>query len=64
MLPYPTAVLPGKDEFKIFQHYMYFSSDRAAAGLLSDSLIALVKPAIVPTLAPILLSERVIGIIR
>ena len=33
MLPYPTVVLPGKDEFKIFQHYMYFSSDRAAAGL-------------------------------
>ena len=22
-----------KDEFKIFQHYKYFSSDRAAAGL-------------------------------
>ena len=33
MLPCPTMVLPGKDEFKIFQHYMYFSSDRAAAGL-------------------------------
>ena len=32
-LPCPTVVLPGKDEFKIFQHYMYFSSDRAAAGL-------------------------------
>ena len=27
------VVLPGKDEFKIFKHYMYFSSDRAAAGL-------------------------------
>ena len=23
----------GKDKFKIFQHYMYFSSDRAAGGL-------------------------------
>ena len=33
MLPCPTVVLPGKDEFKIFQHYMYFSSNRAAAGL-------------------------------
>ena len=35
ILPCPTVVLPGKDEFKIFQHYtgMYFSSDRAAAGL-------------------------------
>ena len=33
MLPYPTVVLPGKDEFKIFQHYVYFSSKRAAAGL-------------------------------
>ena len=33
MLPYPTLVLSGKDEFKIFQHYMYFSSDKAAAGL-------------------------------
>ena len=33
MLPCPTVVLSGKDEFKIFQHYMYFSSDRAAAGL-------------------------------
>ena len=29
----PIVVLPGKDEFKIFQHYMNFSSDRAAAGL-------------------------------
>ena len=33
MLPCPTVVLPGKDEFKIFQHYMYFSSDTAAAEL-------------------------------
>ena len=33
MLPCPSVVLPDKDEFKIFQHYMYFSSDRAAAGL-------------------------------
>ena len=33
MLPCPTVVLSGKDEFKIFQHYMSFSSDRAAAGL-------------------------------
>ena len=35
-------VLSGKDEFKIFQHYMYFSSDRAAVGLYSDPLTALV----------------------
>ena len=40
MLPCPIVVLPVKDEFKIFQHYMYFS-DRAAAGLLSDPLTAL-----------------------
>ena len=33
MLPCPTVVLSAKDEFKIFQHYMYFSSDKAAAGL-------------------------------
>ena len=33
MLPCPTVVLPGKDEFKTFQHCMYFSSDRAAEGL-------------------------------
>ena len=33
MLPCPTVVLSGKDEFKIFQHYMYFSCDKAAAGL-------------------------------
>ena len=33
MLPYPTLVLSGKDEFKVFQHIMYFSSDRAAVGL-------------------------------
>ena len=33
MLPCPTVVLLGKDEFKIFQHYMYFSSDRTAVGL-------------------------------
>ena len=31
MLPCPTVVLSVKDEFKIFQHYMYFS-DRAARG--------------------------------
>ena len=30
MLPCPTVVLPCKDEFKIFRHYMYFS---AASGL-------------------------------
>ena len=41
MLPYPTVVLSAKDEFKIFQHYMYFSSDNAAAGLSSDHLTAL-----------------------
>ena len=33
MLPCPTMVLSAKDEFKIFQHYMYFFSDKAAAGL-------------------------------
>ena len=33
MLPCPTMVLSRKDEFKIFQHYMYISSDKAAAGL-------------------------------
>ena len=33
MLPCPTVFLSGKDEFKVFQHYMYFSSDRAAVGL-------------------------------
>ena len=33
MLPCPSAVLSGRDEFKLFQHYMYFSSDKAAAGL-------------------------------
>ena len=33
ILPCPTVVLSGKDEFKIFQYYMYFSSDRAAVGL-------------------------------
>ena len=33
VLPCPTLVLSGKDEFKIFQCYMYFSSDRAAAEL-------------------------------
>ena len=33
MLTFPTVMLSGKDEFKIFQHYMYFSSDRAAVGL-------------------------------
>ena len=33
MLLCPTVVLSAKDEFKIFQHYMYFSSDKAVAGL-------------------------------
>ena len=33
MLPCSTVVLSGKDEFKIVQHYMYFSSDSPAAGL-------------------------------
>ena len=33
MLPCPTVVLSAKDEFQVFQHYMYFSSGRAAAGL-------------------------------
>ena len=42
MLPCPTVVLSGNDEFKIFQHYMYFSSDRAAVGLQSDPLTALI----------------------
>ena len=37
----PTVMLSSKDEFKIFQHSMYFSSARAAAGLYSDSLTAL-----------------------
>ena len=32
-LPCSTLVLSGKDDFKIFQHHMYFSSDRAAAEL-------------------------------
>ena len=33
MLPCPTVVFSGKYEIQIFQHYMYFSSDRAAVGL-------------------------------
>ena len=33
ILPCPTVVLSDMDEFKIFQHHMYFSSDRAAGGL-------------------------------
>ena len=33
MLPCPTFVLSGNGEFKIFQHYIYFFSDVAAAGL-------------------------------
>ena len=33
MLPCPAVVLSGKDEFKIFQHFMYFSSDGAATRL-------------------------------
>ena len=45
VLPCPTVVLSGKGEFKIFQHYMYmyFTADRAAAGLYSDPLTALVS---------------------
>ena len=42
MLPCPTVVLSGKDEFRIFQHYMYFSFDTAAVGLQSAPLTALV----------------------
>ena len=42
ILPCPTVMLSGKDEFKIFQHYMYISSDRAAVGQESDPLAALV----------------------
>ena len=42
MLPCPTVMLSGKHEFKIFQQYGYFSSDSAAAGLLSNPLTALV----------------------
>ena len=42
LLPCPTVVLSGKDELKIFQHYMHFTSDRAAAGLKLDPLTALV----------------------
>ena len=33
MLPYPTVMLSGKHELKIFQHYGYFSSDSTATGL-------------------------------
>ena len=33
MLPCPTVMLSVKHEFKIFQHYQYFSSDSATAGL-------------------------------
>ena len=33
MLPCPTVVLSAKDKFKIFQHYIEFSSDKAAVGL-------------------------------
>ena len=33
VLPCPTVVLSGKDEFKIFQLYIYVSSNKAAAGL-------------------------------
>ena len=32
-LPCPTVVLSAKDKFKIFQHYIDFSSDKAAVGL-------------------------------
>ena len=42
ILPCPTVMLSGKHEFKVFQHNGYFSSDSAAAGLLSDHLTALV----------------------
>ena len=30
----PTVMLSGKHEFKIFEHYGYFSSDSTAAELL------------------------------
>ena len=33
MLPCPAVVIPGKDEFKIFQHYIYFSSNSAIGEL-------------------------------
>ena len=33
MLPCPMVMLSGKHDFKIFQHYGYFASDSAAAGL-------------------------------
>ena len=33
MLSCLTVVLSAKDEFKIFQHYMYFSPDKAAVAL-------------------------------
>ena len=48
MLPCPAVVLSAKDEFRIFQHYMYFSSDKSAAGLLSDPLTALAAAGLCP----------------
>ena len=33
MFPYPTVMLSGHHEFRIFQHYGYLSSDSAAARL-------------------------------
>ena len=33
MLTCSTVILSGKHEFKMFQHYGYFSSDSTAAGL-------------------------------
>ena len=32
-MSYSGDTSPGKDEFKTFQHYMYFSSNRAEVGL-------------------------------
>ena len=34
MLPCPTVVLPDKDKFRIFQHCVYLSSNRAAVTAL------------------------------
>ena len=41
MLPCPTVILSGKHEFKIFQHYGFFFSDSAAAGLFSSDSCSL-----------------------
>ena len=35
-------MLSGKHEFKIFQHYKFFSSDSAAVGMYWDPLTALI----------------------